>query len=60
MKKIKAAALAGAGYFSPLIGVILFVYLKFKKSEKFFQNAVLIGIAIALALYIVEFCFYHP
>ncbi|SBW10776.1 exported hypothetical protein [uncultured Eubacteriales bacterium] len=60
MKKIKAAALVSAGYFSPLVGVILFGYLKFKKSEKFFQNAVLIGIAIALALYIVEFCSYHP
>lgn len=60
MKKIKAAALVSAGYFSPLIGLLLFAYLKCKKSEKFLQNAVLLGIAIALALYIVEFCSYYP
>lgn len=55
MKELKFTALVGISYFSPLIGLILFAILKYKKAEKFFQNAVLIGSALALLFYVAAF-----
>lgn len=46
------------GYFSPIIGIILYIYNRYKKKSKLFQYSSLLGIVIALMFYIVQFIVY--
>ncbi len=47
-----------AGYFSPLIGIIIFIWQKYKKHEKLNQYAPLCGAGLALLVYVIQFVIY--
>ena len=44
-----------AGYFSPLLGLLLFAVLKLKKADKLYQRLPLIGGAAALIYYVISY-----
>ena len=45
-------------YFSPLIGILLFMALRYKKQVKLYQWSPLLGAALALIIYIVDYIIY--
>lgn len=46
------------GYFSPLLGLMLFTYMKVKGKEKLYQYSGLMGASVALIFYAVTFLTY--
>ena len=56
--QLKICWLLGLSYFSPIVGVLVFIYNFFKHKETVYQYTPLIGGACALILYVAGYIFH--
>ena len=56
--QLKIRLLFALSYFSPIVGVLVFIYNFFKHKEKVYQYTPLIGGACALILYVAGYIFH--